>query len=498
MANSIQEQSSSLVNGQDTRMDARASIADLESQKQEADFASISAKHRQENFQRIAQYNQSGAEQQKIQGNTLVTTGNIKVATGFGQIMMGGVMMAMAGIPGAGPAMLSQGLTMLVKGATDVGMGMADTSQGNVFLALAEEALNEAVNNNTLSKQEGIVVHKEKTRSEILEYKKELMQQLAEVVLPMLEKAGIRTEDVNEDQLAKFMDKFSEDAGKCLANDGIMEVNLEGANREGAFKDVNGNELNGTFHFIRDEKTKEFYKVELVYDEKDNVAKGALGEPLLDTSKGMVKVEDGDLKDYLELKFLFVDKFKLLAKGLTFADTDANGNIRLIPYDTNNREHMEEFADLIKKTNFKGIASGEITAPRKYSSDEQGGFFQEWDWDKDIPLGPKVYISEIYGETKDMRSDIDNYQIALERTDRALQTLGMQSGGNVFGLLSSSGNTSLSPKAKPTESRFLQITARDSGEFASYRNVSSTIDALRSQNNILESSTGDDLPEGQA
>jgi hypothetical protein len=294
------------------------------------------------------------------------------------------------------------------------------------------------------------------------------------------------------------MDKFSEDASKCLANDGIMEVNLEGANREGAFKDVNGNELNGTFHFIRDEKTKEFYKVELVYDEKDNVAKGALGEPLLDTSKGMVKVEDGDLKDYLELKFLFVDKFKLLAKGLTFADTDANGNIRLIPYDTNNREHMEEFADLIKKTNFKGIASGEITAPRKYSSDEQGGFFQEWDWDKDIPLGPKVYISEIYGETKDMRSDIDNYQIALERTDRALQTLGMQSGGNVFGLLSSSGNTSLSPKAKPTESRFLQITARDSGEFASYRNVSSTIDALRSQNNILESSTGDDLPEGQA
>ena len=172
MANSIQEQSSSLVNGQDTRMDARASIADLESQKQEANFASISAQHRQQNFQRIAQYNQSGAEQQKIQGNTLVTTGSIKVATGLGQIMMGGVMMAMAGIPGAGPAMLSQGLTMLVKGATDVGMGMADNSQGKVFLALAEEALNEAVNNNTLSNQEGIVVHKEKTLSAILEYKK--------------------------------------------------------------------------------------------------------------------------------------------------------------------------------------------------------------------------------------------------------------------------------------------------------------------------------------
>jgi hypothetical protein len=498
MANSIQDQASSMVKGQESRMEARASVGELDQMKQEAEFASAAAKNRQQNYQNVAQYNSSGAKQQEIQGNTLKNTGNIKVVTGLGQIMMGGVMMAMAGIPGAGPAMLTQGLGLIAKGGTDVGMGMADINQGKVALSLAQEMLDKAVENKILGQEEATIVQKEKNRSEIFQYKLEIMEQLAEVVKPMLEKAGINIQDLNEDKLAKVIDKLSEDAGKCLANGNIMEVDLAGDDKEAIFKDSNGDELEGTFHFIRDEESGKFYQVELAYDENNNPTKGALGEPLLDTSKGMVEVEDGDLKDYLELKFLFVDKFKLLAKGLCFADSDANGNIKLTPYDTDNLAHMTEFADLISKTSFEDIKSGAIPAPRKFSADEQGSFFQEWDWEKNVPIGPKVYMSEIYGETKDMRSDIDNYQLALERSDTALQTLGMQSGGNVFNLLGSTGNIGLTPKKSPTESRFIDISSRDGQEFANFKSVSTTFDILRSQNNILEGSTGDDLPDGLA
>lgn len=498
MANSIQDQASSMIKGQESRMNTRASIGELDRQKQEAEFASQAAGNRQQNFQAVAQYNASGAQQETIQGNNLKMTGNIKIASGFGQMMMGGVMMAMAAIPGIGPSMMIEGLGLIAKGGVEVGMGTGEVEQGKQALARAQAKLDLAVENNVLSSQEAAIASKEMNRSRIMEFKKEIMEQLAETVKPMLEKAGIKTDDMTEENLHKMTEKFIEDAGKSMANGGIMEVDLAGDKKEANFTDSNGKELEGTFHFIRDEESSKFFKVELAYDDDGNPLKGHLGEPLLDTSKGMTEVEDGDLKDYLELKFLFVDKLKLLAKELSFTNFDGNGNVKLIPYDTNNIEHMREFADLIMKTNEDGIKSGAITSPRKFSSDQEGQYFQEWDWSKDIPLGPKVYLSELSGETKDMRSNIENFQLALERSDNALRTLGMNAGGNVFNTLSAAGDTGLSPKAQENNSKILDIASRDGQEFANFKSVSTTVGLLRSQSNILDSNNPDNLPDGLA
>jgi hypothetical protein len=498
MANTIQDQASSMVKGQESRMNTRASISELDRQKQEAEFASEAATNRQQNFQAVSQYNASGAQQETIQGNNLKMTGNIKVASGFGQMMMGGVMMAMAAIPGIGPTMLIEGLGLIAKGGVEVGMGTAEVEQGKQALARAQAKLDLAVENNVLSKQEASIASKEMNRSRIMEFKKELMEQMTEVVKPMLEKAGIKTDEMTEEQLSKMTEKLIEDASKSMANGGIMELDLAGDKKEASFTDANGREMEGTFHFIRDEENGKFFKVELAYDENGNPVKGPLGEPLLDTSKGMTEVESGDLKDYLELKFLFVDKLKLLAKELSYSSFDENGNVKLIPYDANNIEHMREFADLTLKTNSDAIKSGSVASPRKFSADEKGQYFQEWDWSKEIPLGPKVYLSELSGETDDMRSNIDNFQIALERSDRALQTLGLNAGGAVFNTLSASGDTGLSPKPAGNGSKILDISSRENQEFANFKSVTTTVGIVRAQSNILDGSNADDLPDGLA
>jgi hypothetical protein len=492
-----------MTNTLDSRLDQqikRTSLQDAQQQKQDAEFANAAAQNRQKNFQAVAQYNQSGAEQEKVQGDNQKMIGNVQVATGFAQIVMGGVMMAvgaaMNAIPGAGIPMITAGLGSIAKGGADVGMGSASIAQGNAALARAQEKLDLAVANNVMSKEEGIIAAREINRARIMQFKIELLEQMAEVVKPMLEKAGFNTEELNEEQLTKMIDKFAEDAAKSMANGGIMELDLEGADKEAKFTDSNGKELEGNFHFVRDEESGEFFKVELAYDNQGNPLKGALGEPLLDTSKGMVKVEDGDLKKYLELKFLFVDKMKLLSKELSYASADSAGNITFTPYDTKNIEHMREFADLVLKTNNEGIKKGEFASPRKYFSDENGGYFQEWDWKNDVALGPKVYLSELSGDTEDMRSDIENYQLALERSDTALRTLGLNSGGKAFETLSKSVYTGLSPKS--SNSKFDNIASRDSQDFTNFKSVSSTFDILRSQTNVLEGSSADDLPEGLA
>lgn len=498
MSNSIIDQANSMVKGEESRMNARASISELERMQQEASFAEQAATERSQRFQAVAQYQSSGAEQEKIQGNNLLMTGNVKVATGFGQIMMGGIMMGMAAIPGAGPAMLAKGLGMIAKGGADVGMGMVDINQGQQALQRAQQKLEEAVKNKVLGKEEAAAANKEMMRSRIMEFKKEVMAQLAEVVKPMLEKAGINSDELTEDQLNKMMDKFFDDAAKSLANGGIMEVDLQGDQKEAKFTDANGEEMEGTFHFIRDEESGKFYKVELAYDDQGNPLKGALGEPLLDTSKGMVELEDGDLKDYLELKFMFVDQLKLLAKELSYTEFDAEGNIKFIPYDMNNIEHMQDFANLVMNTNGEQIAKGAIAAPRKFGVDEKGEYLQEWDWNKDMPIGPKVYMSEIAGETDDMRSNIDNYQIALERSDTALRTLGLQAGGAVFNLLSGRKNTDLASKDVSGGTGFGTLGSRDSSEFQNFQSISTTLDVVRSRDSILEGSSSDDLPLGEA
>ena len=495
---SISDQASSMVKGQESRINVRASITELDRMKQEADFASEAASSKQRNFMAIAEFNRSGAMQDKAQGEALKMQGNAKVATGAATMMIGFVMVLVgAAVPMAGPAMVIEGLGLVVKGGADVAMGMVDIEQGKQALMRYQQRLDLAVENNILGKEEGAIASKEMNRARIMEFKKEMMEELAEAIKPMLEQAGINSEEMTEDQLSKMMDKFMEDAGKCLANGGIMEVDLSGDQKEAQFTDEKGDELEGNFHFIRDEETGKFYKIELAYEQNGDPAKGALGQPLVDTSKGMVEVEDGDLKDYLKSKFLFVDKLKVLAKELSYVNFDPNEHVKLVPYDVNNTEHMREFADLIMKTNFEKIKSGAISSPLKYDLDSEGPFFQQWDWVKNVPVGPKVYIGELTGETKDMRSNIDNFQLALERSDYALKTLGIGAGGNVFKTLSTSSDVGLASK-KTGDSKLTDITSRESQEFSSFKSVTSTFDILRSQNNILESSSADDLPDGLA
>jgi hypothetical protein len=498
MANSIQEQASTMVNqGQESKISARMSINQVEQMKQEAEFASSAATSRQQNFKSIADYNASGATQEIGQGNSLKTSGNIKVVSGFGQIVMGGILTAMAGIPGIGQTMLAQGLGLITKGGLEVGQGSAEINQGKEALFRAQQKLDLATDNRVLSFQEAAIAHKEANRSKIMEFKKETLEQLMDTMKPMLQNAGIQISDLSEEQLAKMMDKFFEDAGKSLAN-GVMEVNLSGNSKEANFLDENGNELNGVFHFIRDKETDAIYKVELAYNSDGEILEDPLGGPLLDTNKGMIELEDGDFKNYVKLKFLFQDQLELLAKELTTTSIDSKGNIELIPYNIENLEHMREFSDLINKTNQAAIKSGAITAPNKYSVDEKGEYFQKWDWKNNIPLDSKVYVSELYGTTEDMRGSIENFQLALQRSDTALNTLGFNSGGAVFKTLSSTGDTGLTPKSKAKDGKILDVTSRNSQEFSNFNSVSSVIGIVRNQNNILESSNSDYVPEGMA
>lgn len=482
--------------------DARKSSNDFERMRQEALASGDAAKSRQANYQAIAKYNSSGAQQNKAQGTQLQMTGQVKIAGGFIQIMMGGAMlakgMAMNAVPGAGTPFIIEGTSFIAKGGTDVMFGGQDVQSGKRLLQIAQEQLQLAVDNNILDKSMGAVVLKAMNLARTMEFKKEMMEQLAEVLKPMLEKAGFNTQEMNEDQLMKFMDTFSESAGKALANGGVMEIDLEGSDKEAKFLDANGDELSGTFNFIRDEETGEFYQVELAYDEEGNVQKDVFGNPLLDPTKDVKKVEEGDLKDYLEIKFLFVDKFKLLAKELSYASFDSSENLQLVPYDVNNPEHMREFADLINKTNFQAIKSGAMEAPRKFGVDDDGQYFQAWDWTNNLPVGPKTYMSEIYGETDEMRSNIDNFQLALDRSNNALNNLGLQPGGGYFNTLSSSSDTSLTPKKSNDRYGLGDIASREGQAYADFRSVTVTRDLLNAQNNILQSPSLDNVGEGFA
>jgi hypothetical protein len=491
MSNTIQEES---------RFNMRKSAMDFERMKIEAEMSSEAAKGRQFQHQSVAEYNSSGAANDKAQGKTLLMTGNVKVAGGFAQIMMGSAMfakgIAMNAVPGAGAPFMIEGMTMLLKGGIDVGTGMVDIDQGKQALQRAQERLDLATQNKILGRQEAAMVIKEENRARIMEFKKELTEQMADVIKPMLERAGLNGDELSEEELEKVMDKLFESGGKYLANGGIMELDLEGQDREASFKDGNGDELKGNFYFTKDEETGDYFKVELAYDNEGNPLKGALGEVLLDTSKGVSKVEDSDLKKYLDLKFLIVDKLELLASELCFTEFDSSDNVKLTPYDTKNTIHMTEFADLVMKTNFEQIRAGTLAAPRKTGVDENGEYFQAWDWFNKVPLGPKTYVSEIYGETEDMRGSIDNYQLAINRSDKALQDLGLEPGGTVFNVLSASGDTNL--KSKNVTNKNSTSPGFDSLEFADFRSALSTMGMVGAQRDLLGSSSSDDLPDGLA
>jgi hypothetical protein len=485
---------------EDSKFSMRNSVNELERMRQESQMASQVAKEKQVNYAAVAAFNSSGAREDEAKGNTMMMTGTVKVAGGFAQMFLGGAMLAkglaMNALPGAGTPFMIEGMSLIAKGTLDVGAGKVDQEQAKQALARAQERLDIATQNNILGRQEAVMVIKEENRARIMEFKKELTEQMAEVIKPMLERAGINAQELTDEDIEKQMDKLFESGAKCLASGGIMEIDLEGQDKEASFKDSNGDELKGNFYFTRDEENGDYYKVDLAYDGDGNPLKGTLGENLLDTSKGVSKVEDGDLKKYLDLKFLIVDKLELLSKELCYTNFDSNDNIQLTPYNSKDLKHMTEFADLVMKTDFEDIKSGKLIAPRKAGVDDNGKFFQAWDWINNVPLGPKTYESEIYGETEDMRGSIDNYQLALNRSSTALQALGMEPGGAVFNVLNATGNTNL--KSKDVGNQVRNSPGMDSIEFLDFKSALSTMTMVGSQRDILSSSSSDDLPDGLA
>jgi hypothetical protein len=86
-----------------------------------------------------------------------------------------------------------------------------------------------------------------------------------------------------------------------------MQVTLGGEESEGNFKDQNGDPLEGTFFYKRDEATGDFYEVQLAYEDSGNPTKDTLGGIVLDPISSAKKVEDKALKNYLSLKFSMWD-----------------------------------------------------------------------------------------------------------------------------------------------------------------------------------------------
>ncbi len=478
MSNSLQEQGLAAA-GQSHSLNTRSTIDEFDRMRQESQAASEAAQQQSTRFQAVAQYMSSGAEQEKAQGKSLVQAGNLKTSMGMGFIAIGAAVMA---IPMLGPSL---GFPMMVKGMEQVALGAVDRQQGNGMLQRAQEKLNEATNNEILGKQEAVVSRKEIARSQIFERKMKILEQ-------MLKEVGIENRDLSEPEIQKIkaafeanFDKFMGDAAKALANGGVMEID--------GLKDANGKDL-GLQYFIKDEDDGKFYKVNAARDENGEPILGASGEPLLDWENGATQVEDGELLDLLKVKFRFVDELKNLAQTLTTTEVDGTGNIKLVPYDLNNADHMREFADLVLKSNVADVKSGRTPGPLKYTIEAGVEYFQEWDWSKDIPIGPKTPVDDLYGGKFD-RGDIESYQLAIERSQNALGALGLNAGGSRFNLLSRQGYTGLSSQST-TDRSSLDATSRNSDAFKQFNTPRATIDAIRG-NSVLDGSAPDDLPPGQ-
>ncbi|MCE2928171.1 MAG: hypothetical protein LW817_00895 [Candidatus Caenarcaniphilales bacterium] len=494
MGNSIADQAMAAANNGAARSN-RYNVNELEQQQQEAMFASSAAKSKQQNFQAIAQYNSSGAEQEKLQGNNMLKQGAAKKMLGGVQIAMGAGMMAMAAIPIAGAAMLTAGIEMMAQGMGSMIMGTVDTNNGKASIMRAQEKLELATSNQVMAKEESVVVNREMMRSKLFEMKKEMMEAMQETIKPMLEKAGIDGKDLNEDQIGKWFDKMFEQGANTLANGGILETDLTGLDGNPLFKDTDGNAIKGDFHFMRDE-AGEFYQIEPARDKDGNAALGASGEPLLDTEAGVKKVEDGQLKEYLKLQFMFVDQLKQMAGSLGTYEADANGGIHFTPYETANIEHMKDFADLVSKTNFTDIKAGRSPGPLKMTVEADGVYLQEWDWNKNIPLGPKTPVDDMAGGEYD-RGDIESYQLAMERSQTALQQVGLNAGGKRFNLLASNNGGGLK-RATNTGSTFDQLSSKDGDAFKNFTSITTVTSQLNSNKSLLSASTADDTGNGRA
>lgn len=480
MANSIMQQAADLASDGGNRINQRSSLAETERLQQEASNAASLAKVKQKRYQAVAQYNSSGAEQEKIQGQNLMQQGAAKKAIGGGLMGMGGAMVAMgfavsAATAGAGSALIGQGMGMIGQGVSQLVMGGVDQAQGKQALARFQEKLDLATNNDVLSKEENKIVKKEMMRSQVYEMKKQLLEDLMGVMQPMLDKMGVDGQDFNEDQLTKWFDKMMEDGAKTMANGGLLETDLADINGKAMFTDENGEEMTGNFYFMQDEDSGDIFQIEVARDNDGNALTGALGEPLLNMDGGAKEVEDGELKEYLKNIFMFADKAKSMALQ--------------VGLDPNDGAQANEFADLVAKTNLTDIKEGRTPAPLKILYEGNKVYLQEWDYENDVPIGPKTPADDLAGGEYD-RGDIESYQLALERSDAAMQTLGF-AGGSRYNLLMSTADFGLTAE-ESNDGGFGSISGRDSAAFANFGSVSTTLDIAKSQRDVLSGSAADD------
>lgn len=499
---SIIEQATQKVQTGESRFAARGNVEQLVQQRAEADFASEASAAKQKTFQAVSQYQQSGAEQEKIQGQQLVDSGSAKQSIGGGMMGIGFTMIAvgtaMSIFGGAGAALIASGMTSVAQGMGQIITGGVDVSNGQAALLRANEKLEKATANQILSKQEAKVVSKEMNRSKILEFKIAAMKDLVEVMKPMLEEMGIDSESLSEKEMTQWFDKMFEAGAETLANGGILETDLSDTNGQPLFTDDNGEALTGTFYFIQDKESGDFYQVETANDEDGNILTGALGEPLLDTEQGVNKVVDGDLKNFLELQFMFVDLAAQAAGQLGTTDYNDYGEATFTGYDVNNLDHMREFSDLVKKTNVSAIESGQVESPLKVIEENGEIFLQKWDWANDMPAGIKIPLDELAGGSYD-NGDMESYQLAMERSSNALEELGIGVGGKTFNLLAAQDNFEYSAQAGFSESElgFSDISGRNSDEFKNFANIKTTLSLLNTPS-ILDAQQSDETKDGKA
>lgn len=499
---SIIEQANQRVQTGESRFQSRGNLEQLEQQQSEANFASQAAKNKQKTYQAVSQYMQSGAEQEKVQGQQLINSGNAKKAVGGGLMGMGFGMVALGAAlmiaGGAGAALVASGMTMVGQGVGQLVMGGVDVANGKGALLRAQEKLDKATDNQILSKEEGKVVRKEMNRSKILEFKMNALKDLVDIMRPQLEKMGVNPEELDEKAISKWFDKMFEQGADTLANGGVMETDLKDINGEALFTDEAGEPLEGTFYFIKDEESGDFFQIEPATDEDGNIITGALGEPLLDTEQGVNKVADGDLKAYLEMSFQFVDLAAQLANQLGTTEYNDLGESTYTGYDKDNLEHMREFADLVGKTNREAIESGQLEGPLKVIEEEGEIFLQKWDWENDIPIGLKIPFDEIAGGTYD-RGDIESYQAAMDRSAAALEELEIGAGSQSFNLLAAQDNFNFTSTSSFGESStgFGDLSGRSSDAFKNFSNVRNTLNLVQ-EPSILESSSSDKTTDGKA
>lgn len=496
MGNSIQDQAMQAASRNGHQISEKSTISQYEQMRDQSSFLASASQETQQRQQAISKYYSSNAQQSQLQGQNFMSSGSIKTSMGIGFVAMGAAMMA---IPFVGPA---QGFPMMTKGFEQIAMGAIDKNQGKKLLAMANQALEQATQYNVLSKDEGKTATKETARSKMFEDKIQLLKQ-------MLSEIGVENENLTEEQLKELkekftqnFDKFFEDAATSMLNGGVMAVD--------GLQDQSGKEL-GTQYFIKE--GDDFYAVDVPRDENGDPIKGAQGEPLIKKDGDnyvATKVEDGDLKELLKIKFRFVDELKKMATGLTTTEFDSSGNQIAVPYDLNNQAHLQEFVDLVFKTNIQNIRNGTSPAPLQFSQVNGHPGLQKVQWDLDPnskdfgkanPTGTFVSFDDLAGGIDPRTNGMESYTQALQISQNALQQLGLNQGGNLYNYVAPQGEYGYSASTNSGGS------AADTTEAEAFQNflnstslssVRSLINSTNASQDLLNGSVGDALPEGQA